>query len=84
MQDTEAKKKEIKRRFQLWIRHPPWSWRTLSIKKTTATVRASSLKRLSFFMRDIFPQRTTKSISQYRHIHTEKHCGGERSPGRTG
>ena len=63
MQDTEAEKKEIKRRFQLWIRPSTLELADTLYKKTTVTARANSSKRPCCFMPDIFPQRTTKPIS---------------------
>ena len=63
MQDTEAEKKEIKRRFQLWIRPSTLELADTLYKKDNCDSKSESSKRPCCFMPDIFPQRTTKPIS---------------------
>ncbi len=74
MQDTEAEKKEIKRRFQLWIRPSTLELadtlyekdncdsRSEFIEKAILFYAGNSSKKQSCFMLDTFPQRTTKPI----------------------
>ena len=58
-----TQKKEIKRRFQLWIRPSTLELADTLYEKTTATAGVNSSKKQSCFMLDTFPQRTTKPIS---------------------
>lgn len=63
MQDTEVEKKEIKRRFQLWIRPSTLELADALYEKDNCDSRSEFIEKAVIFMRDIFPQRTTKPIS---------------------
>ena len=63
MQDTEAEKKEIKRRFQLWIRPSTLELADTLYEKDNCDSRSEFIEKQSCFMLGTFPQRTTKPIS---------------------
>lgn len=80
MQDTEAKKKEIKRRFQLWIRPSTLELADTLYKKDNCDSKSEFIEKAVIFYAGYLRRGQQNLSPQYRHIHTEKHCGGERSP----
>ena len=75
MQDTEAEKKEIKRRFQLWIRPSTLELADTLYEKDNCDSRSEFIEKAILFYAGYlsaednktylrtFPQRTTKPIS---------------------